>query len=330
MNTRMRAWTGRILKAVIVVAITWGLFRATGLDLAQIDMAEIERLNPSGGLMVLSFVGLVAMYLWHAMLWRRIVTELSSCTLTRRRTIRVYFLANLGKYIPGKFWQVAGLAVLAGRAGVQPVVAVASALLGQLAFLVAGLAIVTALVPGALDLGPLLWLALAAMILAGGIYAVRHLAPVQRIVAGLGPRFVEPLRDLARVAAEIRVPQVTVWFVAYLATWLLLGAAFTVFVSAFVPLGGVSAFPRLAGIMAASYLAGYVAIIAPAGVGVREGVMGLLLAQLMPAPAAVIVAVASRIWFTLAELAPVAAIPFLDRKTDPSGEEQRSERLVAL
>src|SRR3712207_2671761 len=44
---------------------------------------------------------------------------------------RIWFLASLGKYVPGKVWAVAGAAVLAQRAGVDASVAVAGALVLQ-------------------------------------------------------------------------------------------------------------------------------------------------------------------------------------------------------
>ena len=330
MSTRWRVWLGRIAKAVIVIAITWGLFRATGLDLAQLDVAEIARLNPSAGLIALSMAGLIAMCLGHAFLWRRIVSDISGTRLTFASTIRVYFLANLGRYIPGKFWQVAGMAVLARNAGVHPVAAVGAAVLGQIAFLASGVALAAGLLPGALDLGPILWVGTTAVIIAATVYAIRHTGLFRRLGRRMDPRITQSMRDAALMAREIRPSRVTTWFVAYTLSWLVLAAAFTAFAAAFVPMGGAAAFPRLAGIIAASYLAGYVAIIAPAGVGVREGVMGLLLAQIMPAPAAVIVAVASRAWFTVAELAPVAVIPLLRQGSSTAGPEQGSERLVAL
>jgi hypothetical protein len=43
-------------------------------------------------------------------------------------------------------------------------------------------------------------------------------------------------------------------------------------------------------------------MIAPAGMGVREGVLGLLLRRVLPVGAAFTLAVAIRLWLTLVEL----------------------------
>ena len=59
-----------------------------------------------------------------------------------RTAVRIWFLASLGKYVPGKVWAVAGAAVLAQRAGVDPSVAVAGALVLQALAIASGAAAV--------------------------------------------------------------------------------------------------------------------------------------------------------------------------------------------
>jgi uncharacterized membrane protein YbhN (UPF0104 family) len=83
------------------------------------------------------------------------------------------------------------------------------------------------------------------------------------------------------------------------------------FVAAFEP--ATTANPRfVAGTVAAAYLVGYLFFVVPAGIGVLEGAMVLLLAQVMPHPAgALVVGALSRVWFTAAELLPLALLPAL-------------------
>ena len=59
----------------------------------------------------------------------------------------------------------------------------------------------------------------------------------------------------------------------------------------------------------ASYLAGFLALVAPGGIGVREGVMILLLQGPLGLAAATVLALASRVLITITELG--AAAPFL-------------------
>ena len=60
-------------------------------------------------------------------------------------------------------------------------------------------------------------------------------------------------------------------------------------------------FPTLGAIYALSYLSGLVMPLAPAGLGVREGLMALLLSQLMPVPAAAAASVLVRVLQVAAE-----------------------------
>jgi uncharacterized membrane protein YbhN (UPF0104 family) len=46
---------------------------------------------------------------------------------------------------------------------------------------------------------------------------------------------------------------------------------------------------------------GLIAVFAPAGLGVREGTLVYLLTYIVPAPIAVILSVATRLWMTLVE-----------------------------
>jgi hypothetical protein len=88
--------------------------------------------------------------------------------------------------------------------------------------------------------------------------------------------------------------------------------AFALFAIAFYP-APAPRMPRfLAGTVAAAYLIGYLFVFVPAGIGVREVAMLLLLHQVMPAAgAALVVSVLSRVWFTAAELVPLAVLPLL-------------------
>ena len=102
-----------------------------------------------------------------------------------------------------------------------------------------------------------------------------------------------------------------IWAAGYALSWIVLGMAFTFFVAAFEPTA--AALPRyLGGVVAAAYLAGYLFVLAPAGIGVREAAMLVLLQRVMPdAAGALVVSALSRVWFTAAELLPLALVPIM-------------------
>lgn len=307
----------RLLQLGLVVLIGWLVWRSLAPELRRVTLDDFLQWRPSWALLLLSFALLLAMYCAHALLWRRIAVDLHSPRASLRTTFRVYFLASLGRYVPGKVWQLAGLAVLAQRAGLPPGTSMGAAMLGQFAFLTTGLLLLALLLPSYAEFWPAVIATTVIVVAAGALYAL--------VATPLGHRAREAL--LARagfararlatafaIADRVRTRDAARWELLYACSWLVLGGAFALFVAAFVPAaGGADAIRYSAGVIAASYLAGYVVIVMPAGAGVRELTMSALLAQhpAIPASAAILVSVASRLWFTAGELLPLALVPLL-------------------
>lgn len=212
-----------------------------------------------------------------------------------------WLATNLGRYIPGKVWQVTGLAVYVRRKGDSGALAVSTSVAVQGVTLLAGAGLAAALLGGDLAVG-------------GG------LAPRAILLLALLGLFLHPAvirlftRWLARWLGESAEPErmgkgAVGWLaVALTAAWLLQGLAFWLFLRGVV--GPDAPSPGAAtGIFAASYLAGYAIFLAPAGLVVREGAMAGLLAALTPLAPGVAAAAAlgARLWVTVAEMAALGA-----------------------
>lgn len=303
-----RKWLWRIGQAVLLVLVAWGIYRALAPELAKVSRADILAYRPSWPLLALSTVLLLMVYVLHALLWREITIALGKTRIRLREAMRVYFVSSLGRYLPGKLWQIAGMAVLAQRAGISAVAATAAALLGQLAFLSMGMVFLAALLPSLYGRWAG-WSAVLLFAIALVLFVLsdtrRGAAWRHRLLSRLGPRIAEAGALLDQLTAR----RAAWWWLAYGFSWVLLGAAFACFVISFVP-ARADQYRHFAGTVAASYLVGLL-LFTPAGIGTREGVMLLLLTPVISAPAAVLVSVASRIWFTVGELLPVAFIPWL-------------------
>jgi len=87
----------------------------------------------------------------------------------------------------------------------------------------------------------------------------------------------------------------------YSLNWFLFGFSFYLFINSFYSISINSFFYVLDSFILSS-LAGFIALFAPAGLGVREGVLILAFKQIMPASIAGIISVASRLWLTLGEI----------------------------
>ncbi|MGQ0815545.1 MAG: lysylphosphatidylglycerol synthase domain-containing protein [Gemmatimonadota bacterium] len=294
-------WLVRLGQLVLIVAVTYGILRALAPELDKVSASDFAAWTPNAVRLALSLLMLLAVYLMHCLLWRTITTQLGGVQPGVQSALRIYFVSSLGRYIPGKLWQIAGLATLAQKAGISILAATAASLAGQFAFLTSGLVYLALLLPGWGGSAPIA-AALALLGMGIGTFLLFTARMRERLVARF-ERFGGALRLFDRITWRHALQ----WWLAYAFTWALLGTAFVVFVAAFIRVSWPDSL-HIAGSVAAAYLFGYVAFFSPAGLGIREAVMLGLLSQVMPASAALVVSVGSRLWFTAAELLPLALI----------------------
>lgn len=217
---------------------------------------------------------------------------------------RIWTISSLGSYIPGKLWSIAGMAMMAQQSGVSGTAAMGSAVIMQLISIATGAAIAVALVGTVLldDLlagwGSLLAIGVAALALLGAV-ALTSPSLTRRIGFLLRrPDAIRPVDPNALAAALFA--NVVAWGGYGIALQLL----------AVGTLHGVNlSWATATGAFAASYIIGFLAILLPAGIGVREGILIVLLAPTIGVHQATALAVISRCALTVNQLG--AALPFL-------------------
>src|SRR5256886_10834703 len=124
-----------------------------------------------------SALAVCASYVMHIESWRQVLHGWGQ-RITFGTAARTWSLANLGRYVPGKVWSVAGLVVLAQRAGVAPGPAAASAFVIQAVTLGSGVAVVAAAAPHS---APPLRLAAAPPVAGATIRALAWRPPAPRL-----------------------------------------------------------------------------------------------------------------------------------------------------
>lgn len=320
---RGRKWLWPAIQIVVLAIVVVGVYRVLAPQLRSVDLADLRQFRPDPARLALSLLALLGVYLIHAFLWRRIVLDLGAGHPDPRTTVRIYFLANLGRYVPGKLWQIAGFAVLASHAGMAGGGATAAALLGQFGFLATGLLLVAVVLPQWVSGTALYVMGFLLVSMAGGIWVLTATPAGHRarewVRSSIGGRLGERLGAAFTLADRMRGRDAIRWSVGYGFSWILLSLAFSLFATAFVP-ASIMHSRQLAGTVAASYLAGYFVLIAPGGIGVRESAMTALLVAIpdFPLSAALLVSVMSRVWFTIGELLPLLLVPFLPgSKSEP-------------
>jgi uncharacterized membrane protein YbhN (UPF0104 family) len=247
-----------------------------------------------------SVLVVVLTYAMQVEAWRRILAGWSQ-GLTFRAAARVWSLANLGRYVPGKVWSVAGLVVLARQAGVEAGPAAASAFVLQAISLGTGVAVVAAVAPGSAPPLRLAAAGLAAVLTIAVLVWSPTARRLGRLVNAAAP--LEPLRPSAVFAATVLA----------VLSWGTYGAAFWMLTRGLVP---DTPLPLTAamGAFTLGYILGVLALFAPGGVGVRELVLIGLLAPFLGSGGAVAVSVASRLVLTVLEAtAALVTLPLRHR-----------------
>ncbi len=87
----------------------------------------------------------------------------------------------------------------------------------------------------------------------------------------------------------------------YLLVWISLGIAFFLFVKSIYPIH-ITQFPIIMSIFAFAWSIGFMTLITPGGLGVREGILSLLLTSCLPPATATLIALLSRIWVICIEI----------------------------
>ena len=255
--------------------------------------------HPRWGLIALSGVLFLAAHAVLVQTWRSVLACWDA-RLPFWSAARIWSVSNLGKYVPGKIWQIGAMSAMSRELGVSPVAASGSAMLGTLVNVIAGFAVSLLSGRALLERTRPGWGALATLIVvaAGGALLlapviVPRLAPLAARLAGRSLQTTLPVRAVVYSLA------------GNIIAWMIYGLAFQLLVLGILG-AATGGYPEYLAAYTLSYLFGYLAFFAPAGVGVREFFMMrvLAVAGLASAPQAALVTVVSRIWLTLLEVTP--------------------------
>jgi hypothetical protein len=209
---------------------------------------------------------------------------------------RIWFVSNLGKYLPGKVWSIAAMSVMAREQAVSPVAAAGSSILIQLITVATGIALALFMGVRAID-QPVIAIVVG-VILGAAIASLPVTLPrLARAASALTGRVIE-VPPLATSVLLLTVAR-------SLLSWLAYGIAFQFFVRGVLG-SAAGATSSYIAVYAASYILGFLALFAPGGVIVRESalVAGMVRLGLAGQADAFAVAVASRLWLTVVELLP--------------------------
>ncbi|MEZ5066701.1 MAG: hypothetical protein R3B81_18400 [bacterium] len=292
-----------------VLRILGGLVAAALLGRAFWEAAGELRsfpIHPSVLPALLALLGIFGTFLFTIVTWQTLFRDLG-VRLAYRDAVRLWSFSNIGRYLPGKIWQVVGMVVVARELGVPGGLSAAAAFL-SFGFMVSSGALMGLLfLQGAAFVHP--WVGWTAVALASGLlvpiaWPGLFNAVFRRLPSSLG----------CSLVPEIPRGAIVRFAVLQCLAWVGHGVSFYVFARALAS-PPVSELARFAGSYSLAYVGGLVALFAPGGLGVREGLLGVMLGTVGLGDLPVhVLAVAARLWAIGAEIL-VFALAMLLRPT---------------
>ena len=243
-----------------------------------------------------------------------------------RNVFTLFHLANITRYLPGRIWGIVRLLSLSHRFKLRKTavggsltlhVGIETALGGFIAMFLLSSRQMRDTALGVLEKmsGHTLLFRLAVV---GVMTSVIFLIPKVSVYA----------RQTLKMLREIGQPfcQKSFWLpasclrgdggVGILAShtllWICQGIAFYLFVRSLVPVAWTNASTLIA-CYAFAWIVGFLSFLTPGGLGIREGLLGLLLSSYMPVPQATLVALLCRLWMLSAEIILAGVALFLNK-----------------
>lgn len=283
----------RILQALLIAVIFY--FLARNLYINWNEILEYNW-NVNYYFLVFSLVLSIVGAFLIALGWNLILRVLGG-RLTYKKALKIFFITDLAKYIPGKVWTMVGKVYLCKKEGIPVARTSASVVIQPLIQVVSGLLIFLLSLP--------FWTRTSDFV--NNLYFFFPLIPLGLVL--LHPAIMTKLLNFALtklkqkpIELRIKYRDVLLILLLWCGLWILAGVTYYSLIIAVHPFP-ISRLPVTMGIFA---IAGISQFLTPSGIGVLEGMLTLLLSLYFPVPVAILIALLARVWKTVTELLCVA------------------------
>lgn len=235
--------------------------------------------------------------LWFTLMchtWRRMLRNMGE-NISLLDSMRVIGLSMFGKYIPGKVWFTVGRTLLAQRLGVRKSSAFTAVILETVYMIFTGTWFLIFLVLR-IQMDNLQ----AIMIFAAAVILMFPLA--LPAVSGRMINFLLVKLKKERIHFDTGIAFVIELLILYFAVWLIQGIQYTLLIKSFIP--QALDVVKLAAVYPGAWVIGFVALVMPAGIGMRDGFIVIVMTKILGdnSGLAVAAAVLSRAQITIGEL----------------------------
>lgn len=229
---------------------------------------------------------LIGALILHGLGWK-LTIELVGSRIQMKKAVMIWIVSQIMRYLPGKLWMPLCKLYLTQRAGVPRNPTLIGITL-EFSYLIASGLTIGACSPLGIkilshftSLPYLFWTLPLALLL------------LPLLAKKVFEAFLYS-KDL-RLLADIKAGSLIVLFGFFLMLWAVQGIAFYFFANALLTAGSVGVTLSIP-VYSLSCVMGTLSFIAPAGLGIREGILTILLSSFIPVSSAASISIATRIW----------------------------------
>jgi len=293
MSSRKLKYSSRIAAILIISGIYGYIIYKASFDYSELQFRDLKASILPAAAAVLFFM---LSFFFRCIAWKLTFSNFGY-PLTLRSVGRILALSDLGRYIPGKIATVGGVLYLAAKEGVPPRTS------GTVMFINLVIPLLVASIIFALsllfldfriNLSPALW-SIAGIVLLGSTVLLQP--PLFNRLSSFLHRIVKRGQFKCTVSYSFLNQNASIVIIS----WILQGLAFFLIAQAFFEIPNPS-LPYFIGGNAIAFMIGLISIFAPAGIGVKEGILYVVLIQTLPSSEVAILVLIWRIFTTVLEL----------------------------
>ena len=288
---KLLKWLKIAFGVLVVVFLAWYFWK-------NWDEFSDKIMNVNIGVFIFSMLFYFVYKITLASLWHYI-TKINDCSIKYEKAITSYLYSILGKYIPGKVFMLAArLTYYKEEDAPLAKVTVCFFIENVCTLLGAAMLFIVSLFffPNEL-LNDYKWLTVLLIV---AFFVCIHPKIINFFLRIIGKLFKKNLEIPMKYSQMLKV------VLLFIGNWLIVGFGFFILTKSIYPDVGWNEMLYCAGIWGVSAIMGILAIFAPSGLGVREGIIVAGLMLIMPESDAMVISVVSRLWQTIPELVLVA------------------------
>jgi uncharacterized membrane protein YbhN (UPF0104 family) len=257
-------------------------------------------------LLLLSFFALILHFISYSKSWQEIMHALGA-PISLSQSAWMIATTQIGKYIPGKIWYMLGRVYIGTKEKIDGKSLAVSMVLETCLLLISSsiIFLLSTIINGNYST---IYLSICIVLT---LLAITVLHP--RILSW-ATNFILRLFNKREIQINVSYLQIIKLSVYFFGLWIAQIIGFYLLIRAIYPVSITNIF-TVSAAYTLSWMVGFAVIIVPGGLGVREGMMSLLLSPILPAPLDIAISFIARVWITVFELVVFFIGLAIQRKT---------------